>query len=124
MAVGVTDDRDTPDRAELNTDRELWRAPAEPGYEAYADNVAVDPAGRIRMCRDGFCVQGTVEQWHRWFRAADLAASRQAPAPRRIVHKRVTAARAAAHEIRCRECRVTWRSWLLRLVGVHGGFTP
>jgi len=31
--------------------------------------------------------------------------------------------RAALHEIRCIECRVTWRSWLARLLGV-GGMEP
>lgn len=32
--------------------------------------------------------------------------------------------RAAKHEIRCAECRVTWRSWLQRLFAVKAGFTP
>lgn len=31
--------------------------------------------------------------------------------------------RAVVHELRCRECRVTWRSWLARLLGV-GGMAP
>ena len=35
----------------------------------------------------------------------------------------MTALRAAAHELRCRECRVTWRSWAARLLHV-GGTTP
>lgn len=30
---------------------------------------------------------------------------------------------AAAHEVRCIECRVTWRSWLARLT-FTGGMTP
>lgn len=30
---------------------------------------------------------------------------------------------AAVHEIRCSECRVTWRSWFLRLSGL-GGYEP
>lgn len=30
---------------------------------------------------------------------------------------------AALHETRCRQCRVTWRSWLARLLGV-GGMSP
>lgn len=33
-------------------------------------------------------------------------------------------ARAAVHELRCRECRVTWRSWALRLTGGKRGMTP
>jgi hypothetical protein len=32
--------------------------------------------------------------------------------------------RAALHELRCRECRVTWRSWLQRLLGDPRGMTP
>ena len=31
---------------------------------------------------------------------------------------------AALHELRCDECRVTWRSWLQRLVGDPRGMTP
>lgn len=31
---------------------------------------------------------------------------------------------AAAHETRCRECRVTWWSWLLRLLDRDEGYTP
>lgn len=31
--------------------------------------------------------------------------------------------RAALHEVRCAECRVTWRSWFLRLIRV-GGMEP
>ena len=30
---------------------------------------------------------------------------------------------AALHEVGCAECRVTWRSWFLRLVGA-GGMEP
>lgn len=37
--------------------------------------------------------------------------------------ERFTRVRAAVHELRCRECRVTWRSWLARLLGV-GGMAP
>jgi hypothetical protein len=37
--------------------------------------------------------------------------------------ERFTHLRAAVHEMRCRECRVTWRSWLARLLGV-GGTAP
>lgn len=32
--------------------------------------------------------------------------------------------RAAAHELRCWECRVTWRSWLQRLIGDRRGYSP
>lgn len=32
--------------------------------------------------------------------------------------------RAAWHELSCRECRVTWRSWLARLVGLRNGYRP
>jgi hypothetical protein len=32
--------------------------------------------------------------------------------------------RAAIHELRCWECRVTWTSWLQRLVGIERGMTP
>jgi hypothetical protein len=31
---------------------------------------------------------------------------------------------AAQHEIHCRECRVTWKSWLQRLIGDKRGMTP
>jgi hypothetical protein len=31
---------------------------------------------------------------------------------------------AALHELRCHECRVTWRSWLARLVGLRSGYAP
>ena len=31
--------------------------------------------------------------------------------------------KAAIHEISCKECRVTWYSWLLRLTGI-GGMSP
>lgn len=32
--------------------------------------------------------------------------------------------RAARHETRCRECRVTWGSWVERLVGLSRGYSP
>lgn len=32
--------------------------------------------------------------------------------------------RAASHELRCSECRVTWISWLQRLVGDPRGMAP
>lgn len=32
--------------------------------------------------------------------------------------------KAALHEIRCTECRVTWRSWLQRILGMQRGYTP
>ena len=32
--------------------------------------------------------------------------------------------RAALHELRCWECRVTWTSWAQRLVGMKRGHTP
>lgn len=32
--------------------------------------------------------------------------------------------KAALHELSCRECRVTWRSWIQRLVGVSAGYSP
>jgi hypothetical protein len=32
--------------------------------------------------------------------------------------------RAAWHELRCRECRVTWRSWLLRVLSWPAGMEP
>jgi len=31
--------------------------------------------------------------------------------------------KAAAHELRCRQCRVTWYSWALRLLHI-GGMAP
>lgn len=31
---------------------------------------------------------------------------------------------AAYHELRCVECRVTWKSWLQRLTGNKKGFSP
>lgn len=34
-----------------------------------------------------------------------------------------TRTRAARHELRCRECRVTWRSWAARFLGI-GGYAP
>ena len=49
-----------------NTDRELWRASAEPGREAYADSVHVTEYGQIKLCRGGFCIYATIEQWHYW----------------------------------------------------------
>ena len=33
-------------------------------------------------------------------------------------------AKAAIHEIRCQECRVTWMSWAQRIVGIPAGMTP
>jgi hypothetical protein len=36
----------------------------------------------------------------------------------------MTRLRAAVHEIRCRECRVTWASWWQRLVGDPRGMAP
>lgn len=35
----------------------------------------------------------------------------------------MTRFRASVHELRCRECRVTWRSWFARLLHV-GGMSP
>lgn len=32
--------------------------------------------------------------------------------------------RAAWHELRCWECRVTWRSWFQRVIGDPRGMTP
>ena len=32
--------------------------------------------------------------------------------------------RAARHELRCHECRVTWLSWWRRLTGDSRGYTP
>lgn len=32
--------------------------------------------------------------------------------------------RAARHELRCRECRVTWGSWLGRLLGMRSAYSP
>jgi hypothetical protein len=32
--------------------------------------------------------------------------------------------KAALHEMRCWECRVTWRSWAQRIIGMKRGFTP
>lgn len=32
--------------------------------------------------------------------------------------------RAARHEVRCSECRVTWKSWLQRILNIKAGFTP
>lgn len=31
---------------------------------------------------------------------------------------------AALHETRCRECRVTWKSWAQRLFGIKSGYSP
>jgi hypothetical protein len=36
----------------------------------------------------------------------------------------VRSLRAARHELRCWECRVTWKSWLQRLLGISKGYTP
>jgi hypothetical protein len=35
-----------------------------------------------------------------------------------------TRCRAAWHELRCLECRVTWTSWRQRLTGDGRGYTP
>lgn len=32
--------------------------------------------------------------------------------------------RAARHEVRCGECRVTWKSWAQRLLGFRAGYSP
>lgn len=37
---------------------------------------------------------------------------------------KLTRYRAAYHELRCVECRVTWRSWWQRLIGDERGMTP
>lgn len=36
----------------------------------------------------------------------------------------MTGLRAALHELRCAECRVTWKSWAQRLVGIKAGYSP
>lgn len=36
----------------------------------------------------------------------------------------MTCLRAALHEVRCRECRVTWTSWAQRLAGMRRGMAP
>jgi hypothetical protein len=38
-------------------------------------------------------------------------------------HRKSVRLAAARHELSCRDCRVTWRSWFARLLGV-GGMTP
>lgn len=35
-----------------------------------------------------------------------------------------TRLKAAWHELSCWECRVTWLSWVQRLLGMKRGFTP
>lgn len=35
-----------------------------------------------------------------------------------------TGVRAAVHEVRCAECRVTWKSWVQRIFGIKAGFAP
>jgi hypothetical protein len=37
---------------------------------------------------------------------------------------KVLRVRAAIHELRCWECRVTWRSWIRRLIGDSRGYAP
>jgi hypothetical protein len=32
--------------------------------------------------------------------------------------------RAASHELRCAECRVSWRSWWRRIIGDLRGYNP
>jgi len=36
----------------------------------------------------------------------------------------LTRLQAARHETRCAECRVTWRSWVQRILGMQRGFSP
>lgn len=36
----------------------------------------------------------------------------------------MTRLKAALHELRCWECRVTWTSWTQRLIGIKRGHTP
>ena len=38
--------------------------------------------------------------------------------------KRRVRVRAALHEVRCLECRVTWLSWAQRALGLEAGFVP
>lgn len=42
------------------------------------------------------------------------------PTPRRVA----LCLRAAAHELNCWECRVTWLSWLQRLLFIPAGMRP
>lgn len=44
--------------------------------------------------------------------------------PDRRFDKIRTYIEAAIHETQCEECRVTWRSWLQRIVGIKAGFSP
>lgn len=44
--------------------------------------------------------------------------------PDERLHKTRIHVRASLHELRCRECRVTWGSWLERLVGLKRGCSP
>ena len=56
---------------------------------------------------------------HRWW----LSAWHLVPHPRGKPHLRVRID-AARHELRCRKCRVTWRSWWQRLSGDAEGYAP
>lgn len=44
--------------------------------------------------------------------------------PVRALQVRALRVRAAGHELRCRECRVTWKSWAGRLVGDRRAYRP
>lgn len=46
------------------------------------------------------------------------------PPLRTLLVRTMTRLRAARHELRCAECRVTWKSWAQRLAGIGAGFTP
>lgn len=41
-----------------------------------------------------------------------------------MVYKPLRTLKCAAHELKCAECRVTWRSWLQRLIGLPAGMSP
>lgn len=42
----------------------------------------------------------------------------------RVTGEALPVLRAAWHELNCRECRVTWKSWAQRLLGDRRGYTP
>lgn len=46
------------------------------------------------------------------------------PRGHRVLARLPLRVRAAVHELDCIECRVTWHSWLQRLVGDRRGHSP
>lgn len=55
-----------------NTDRELWREPAEVGMEYYANSIHVNEGGGVGINVGGLVFVKTLETWHA-LAAAELA---------------------------------------------------